>query len=278
MVLNRDLYQESIAEILDIADVIVEALGGLHCLKNTLVEGQERNELMRNIHSIKGALGMLGLEAEMEMTHNSETFILSYLSTEIYSASALLLLKDFFQALRDYLNGDDVGVCLEMFNECFLHFDKKSCRDKCSDPCIDHKGPVVEIVKTDKGPPAHVEKPLLKVVVIGKNALFKQLFQDTELEYTQLNCINQVYRKIHLLRETKLIMVDLSSTQVNPFLLQDVLSKLDLPIRCCYLIDEKNEFLEHLESAGNLDFSFVILSKKSLRLKQEIKKLVSMLK
>jgi hypothetical protein len=284
MIEDMEIFQEALEEINELTDSIID--GFIETARDN--DGGEASDkmyetLMRHIHSVKGALGMIGLENHMRAVHASESFLIETYKKVKFTPGVLDLMIDFWSKLQVALrNAENPDSDLSHFSECYNCLKRSDynsvCRNhfsgvtKCAD-LVEAKWPepkaaVKPGLKISITAETEVEK---KIIIIGADEFLPATLSRHAKEFYHYSCINEVYRKMPLpkLRGIKTIFIDLSRLNTNPFLLLAVLKQLKLPIKCCYIVDDKDELLKYLDEIYELS-SFCVLSRKSANLELEI--------
>lgn len=219
---------------------------------------------MRNIHSIKGALGMIGKESEMQIVHELE----SLLQRSFVEGDLPLEFVEFFvgpwDQLEDCLNQEvpmSVSVNeIKRFNFKTAEHSRhvKNVKPKTENPfhgklCYDGLGIDLKI-----------DTP---VVLLGDNSSAEAILKYLGLGFVKYNCVNEVYRHHKLLENVKFVIFDLSQLRVNPFMLQKNILKLKRNIKFLYLVEDFGDLHQRLEEFKQDSLHFSVFHKGSDKLK-----------
>lgn len=264
--MDQNLFQESLAEIDELATIVIN---GLIKISQSETEPTITSQLMpsiqRNIHSIKGALGMIGLKESMNSVHGLETFLNNVLTTNTLSAQHIELLIDYWWQFQDALLTDHKVV------KPFVHFENcfkcLSSTEKTNTKC-NHHAPTCTPKKV--AAPAEEQRPS-NIIFIGNCPKTLSVLEKNNLRFFNFSCINEIYRRLPLstLKNIVAIYLDISSINTNPFLLLTVINQLNLNIRCCYLVNEKQELLKYLDDTYSIH-PFHVIPKNSPRFEFDI--------
>lgn len=227
---------------------------------------------MRNVHSVKGALAMIDCEAEAEAVHGAETFLIESYNVAKFAPGVCDLMIDFWQKLqagveagfpddtKDYSSFHSCYTCVRNHNYatvCKVHY---TSAVTCSDPDVPPEALVANNEKLVRD----------KIVTVGTCKKLETQLQELKQEFTNFNCLNDLYGNRQVLREAKVIFVDFASVRVNAFLIQEVLSVLRSDIFVVYLLRNRAQLFNLVAGSGRKLFSFGTLSIDSDRFTEEL--------
>ncbi len=283
MIEDMEIYQESLEEISELTDQVINDFIKISEAANPdEVSDKMYDPLMRNIHSIKGALGMIGLTHQMTSVHSAESFLIDTYKKVKFTPGVLDLMIDFWSKFQTSL-GDVYNPTLDVahFSECYNCLKRSEFKSVCKNH-FSGGSKCSELVQNVPEQTEELPRPSLRIqitadeveksiIVIGADDFVSRTLSKHQKDYHSYGCINEIYRKMSLakLKGIKTIFLDLSNLNTNPFLLLSVLKQLKLSIKCCYIISDKNDLTQHLEDIHQL-YSFCVISKQSPYFEAEI--------
>lgn len=236
----QEILDESLAEILDLIENIESTF--LSCLKNERSIDDEKLNLMREIHSVKGAFGMIGFDEEMNLVHNIESYLDKAFSDN--NSIDYEIIYEFWSNLSQKITGEPFSEhCLSLFEQaCF------PTPTECEDKCVAFKDSTeFELLKE------------INVILISQNSTLIKLFKNLEIDITQLNCINEVYKILGLTEKVNFLVIDLAETRVNPFLIHKSLKFLKDKPQIYYISSCTSKLLHYLKDVPRIPMEFSIL-------------------
>lgn len=271
---ENEILEEGIVEIIVLIDSVLSKFYNIQKSKeNTELETSTIDSLMRDIHSIKGNMGMLGFLEQSKMVHQIETFLLEVFKQGDYSKDLLDTIIDFWEEMLNSIENNS-KMPITSLNNCFSCFKRnKNMSKNCFKIQIKKQEPVklssVSLPKLDI-----IQKNTLeKLLIIGKSSTLESLLKMANLKFSTLNCITQIYAEKYDLKDIHTIYIDVPSVSVNPFLLQHVFNSIKKEVKFAYLVNTKNDLLSILDEIDNISFSFCVISYTSKKFEHEIKEL-----
>jgi len=219
--------------------------------------------VMRDIHSAKGTLGMIGFSIEMEAIHHVETFLIEAVEKVGFSSGIIDLMIDFWGKMSNKIQGtitDDINIykCLNCLKE-----------NSYENVCNAHYNNLREQENTIQLQNVNV-CPSRDIVFFGENVTIKNFLSENEYDFVQYNNCNLLYKSNEQVLNLKFLIVDIESSTINPFLMQSVLSKFNKHITYLYLGNCIAQLGDLLRSSKleNLKFSFISKSNDFSNLKK----------
>lgn len=254
---EENLLAEIKAEILELAEEVEEIFVQYEkCFNDGAIVLDNHNELLRNIHSIKGSLGMIGLEDAMESIHDCETFIIKIHESKSFTLSTIELMIDYW---TDFCRSFESGAGILSFHENY-----RSCFDCLENndfnlPC---KSENVVIVEEFKEIEEVVEEE--KVIVISSDENLGKFVSKGLETAAQYQCVNHAYRSLKELKDLREVIFDLTTLRVNPFFFHNIASKFNPNIHFTYLVENPKDLVAFLEELEGLPISFCVCRKDKL--------------
>jgi chemotaxis protein histidine kinase CheA len=284
MLEDPEIFHEAIEEINELTDAVIELFIDISQSKYRTAEADRvYDTIVRNVHSVKGALGMIGLERQMKAVHSAESFLIDSYQKVKFTPGVVDLMIDFWSKLqKSLLQPENPNYELGLFSECYNclrrseytnvcmnHFSRAN---KCSENSqVNEARPeslAMTMLQIQTVPQEEVER---KIIIIEGDPMVARTLSDKQKNFYKYDCINEVYRKLSYekLRGVRTIYVDLSKLIINPFLLLTVFKQLRLSIQCCFIVNDTSDLLKHLNELQELS-SFSVVSRKSKNFEAEV--------
>jgi hypothetical protein len=208
---------------------------------NTVDTDSFRNILFR-IHSLKCSLILIELKDISKSLHQLESFLSKSFEKTGCTEGVCDIAIDYLSKMRKALNTETDEICNpNQESEKFLDIFESA---------------VNTFLKLDS-------IQFEDVAIIGENPLVKILLNESNLTFRSYNCINQFYRKGHNLKGVKLVISDLSNSEINPFYLQNIIRSFSGDTKFCYVVDNQRELINCLMEVKLDHFNFIVISKQS---------------
>lgn len=198
---------------------------------------QGANELFKNkkiilmeLHSCKGAYGMLNLFEEEKVCHELENFLqnITNTKTNVSEKEIDLMLKVVGQLIDTMEGKFEEGDLKADFSECL-----KCVQNNPAVECdtLTNKSELrAPILKIDKSLPSiEVEE-----IVIGPLTDHVKYLKEQNIKYLTRKCPNELYTVGERIKGVKKITIDGNSLEVNPFLVHQVISRIYTEINFTY--------------------------------------------
>jgi hypothetical protein len=239
---------------------------------NTVDTDSFRNILFR-IHSLKCSLILIELKDISKSLHQLESFLSKSFEKTGCTEGVCDIAIDYLSKMRKALNTetDDIRL-LTNFEHCYNCLENNNYQSVCpshhlydqicnpnqeSEKFLDiFESAVNTFLKLDS-------IQFEDVAIIGENPLVKILLNESNLTFRSYNCINQFYRKGHNLKGVKLVISDLSNSEINPFYLQNIIRSFSGDTKFCYVVDNQRELINCLMEVKLDHFNFIVISKQS---------------
>ncbi|MCP4911712.1 MAG: hypothetical protein GY909_01235 [Oligoflexia bacterium] len=283
---DEELYLELVHETDELIEEILDIFMGIE-KDRRLGEKDDYEELMRITHSVKGSVGMLGLQELMESIHNVEDFLkASYLTKDIVTKGVCDLLIDYWSNTKAYLFDNKSSMKLPMsFKDCFDCLQQNNYNSVCKkhfsedDFCSpENKGKrvlsivshAIDIMMPNK------DEDLSGIILITDNLQFDNEVREIVPIDRTLDCIDLIYRKKRYLHNLKALVIDCDNYNKNPFLLQYVFTSLSITVPVIYIYSDFVFFLSLLKELDVSPASLVVLNRKSENYEKSFKNLLKL--
>lgn len=246
--------------VLEIIDLLDQTISSALLLENSLILNERFDEdqykiILRNLHSIKGASGMLGISELMEFVHELESSIISYYSKKQIDIKFTDQLIRYLHIIVDYLEGDTSA--LELISDHKSLFVKPNIQSS-NDELITAK----RQIKNIKGTTVAINrlksfgceylstpddyKPSVIHINSSLNPELNSKIQDQISKSIVYNfgCINDVYTNSFVFKYNKFFLINLEGIRTNPFFLQKI----------CRIFKKNMDFIYYAKSKEVLDF------------------------
>lgn len=242
------------------------------------------DKLMRDIHSVKGSLGMLGHEKYADSIHKVEDFILKYQKRGDLPLAFVQVMEDFwfnlYQSLNERGNSEenlfDIENCINCINSDKNQEDngEKSCQDQHSGLKIYTKFGSIDLNSRDA-------KVLERApIILGGN--FPELVSslgEQYLDFSIVFCLDELYRKLRSLRGVQYIVINLSDYwKITPFVSQSLINTYCPNIEFIYFYNHKSDIIHALEEAEKLPSNICIFKNNSIGINKFVKKIYDSVK
>jgi HPt (histidine-containing phosphotransfer) domain-containing protein len=253
--IEPEFINEAIDEISELIDRVEANFLSIEKNPNLQHDKTLYELLMRDIHSIKGALGMISLHAHMEFVHDVETFLIDSFPVHGFPPGIVELMVDFWSKLANSLEHPGLNFSKKLnMKGCFDCVRKNNYQNVCSSHFAT-EATEIEInqlsPKEEASPKTELE-PLSATLFIGNNKnLYSRVLTATGADSTHLECINYVYQHFKQIGDVENIILDTSSIKVCPLFLQLVITRFHKGIKFVYLIEDNVDLFEIFNHMGN---------------------------
>ena len=263
---------ELIVEIEDFFSIMLEA-------NEFQFKSYNFDKVMRDIHSVKGSLGMLGHEKYADSVHKVEDFVLKYQQKGNLPKAFVQVMEDFwfnlYQSLneRDNNSGSlfDIENCLNCINSDKNQGESghKSCQDQHNGLKVHTKFGSIDLNSRDA-------KVLKRApIILGGN--FPELVSslgEQYLDFSVVYCLDELYRKLRSLKGVQFIVINLSDYwKITPFVSQSLINTYSPKIEFVYFYDNKKDIIHALEEAEKLPSTICFFKNNSIGINKFVKKI-----
>lgn len=265
----NDFLEEGIVEIIELLDHTVSCSLKL---ENELILHETFDEcsykdIVRNLHSIKGASGMLGINDLMEFIHELETGVISLKNQNKINAQFMDQFIRYLHLVVDYLEGDNRP--LKSIANVSLLFEQKV------EPNVDDeditakrelkniKGTSVAIERLKKFGQEYLatpddHKPSVIHIHSKNDDHLKSIVDQTiskSIVY-HYNNINDIYTNSFIFKYNQFFLINLDDLKTNPFFLQKICSIFKKNIEFIYYSQNERVLDAYLDGMREEKFKF----------------------
>lgn len=267
MVSMKGSYLYNDEEIAELIEVIEKLEIRTTQLQDLISLGQPIESLIvqckRDLHNLKGTLGMLGFTDQMTFIHKVE----NYFCNEFKGKELAVFLGYFSDILSD------LAISIEKNKSFDYHFDEilslglkktesKTEMKNTMEPVSD----ISNILESENRKlAAHKSKLKSSIIVIGKNSDVSPYVADNSVSVISFNSSFDVYKSFQELGHVVLAIIDTDYVTENPFLFQSAIHKFSPKTEFLYIVSDYEEFGEFLEEQTDGILSLSITSKANAR-------------
>lgn len=252
----EDFLEDGVFEIIDLLD---QTVSSALLLENTLILKERFDEdqykiILRNLHSIKGASGMLGIKGLMEFVHELESAIISSYSKKQIDLKFTDQLIRYLHIIVDYLEGETSAF--ELISDHKSLFVKSPCQSPIDELITGErqikniKGTSVAINRLKSFGAEYLAtaedyKPSVIHINSSSNFEYNSKIQEeisSSIVYN-FGCINDIYTNSFVFKYNKFFLINLEGIRTNPFFLQKI----------CKIFKKNMEFIYYAKSKEALE-------------------------
>lgn len=199
--IDDELIQEAKFEILELIETTCELFISIE-KDNCLYTQSSYDALFRLIHSIKGSLGMIGLEEEAHFVHLNEDVFRTFSIDLKYDVQKVSMMIDFYHALDEVIRSIQDKSCLDKF------FNPKETAQTQEIDLNDrkHEKRTNTLYSIPTLRYQHLEHH--EVVVLGFDPLLESILLKTKLKFDFFDSVENIYKKGYLLKHVQLIILN----------------------------------------------------------------------
>ena len=256
---NTLIEEESTLEILQ----IIEQLQNRVTYISDLIQMDQPFDSLvvvckRDLHNLKGTLGMLGFKKQMSFIHEVE----DYFCKEHVDKNELQNFFPSFTMALDYLGQSiELNASFEYDFNSLISNPKNVFKQK-----INHtsQSEITSILKKEnKKLQAYKSKLKKSIVTLGRDS--NNYVPNSDTFMNTFNNSFEVYKSFLELGNVELVIIDTDTISENPFLFQNALNRFSPQTKFLYIVSDYEEFADFLEEHNEFLFNFYVTSKKKAR-------------
>lgn len=266
---DLELQTECLVEVLELVDQVISDLIKCETDHNYQIPGSIYETVMRQMHSMKGVTGMIGLEPVAHLIHQTETFFSSTWKKGTEQQNLVLTMIKFWSEMESRLKKHSINlVDINRFSECLQCNDAVNCHGAFETDFLKNWNQYFSYASGWVENSSEKKAELLKreIVVVGSVCnKFRNLLEHNSNNWDCIPCVNSLYGKYDLMN-LKAVFLMASSTVVNPFFSQLVIGKYAPHVTFCYIDHDGKNLIEYLGELESFPHSFCFISSKSVEL------------
>lgn len=273
--LMDDILDEGLLEIFELIENTTSLF--LQLEKSGTINSSLLEELLRDIHSTKGALGMLGFEKEAEAIHHLESFLDKAIKVDGLTSGVATLLLEIMYKIETSLEGEEF-IDLSPYLNCYSCVEKNSFKVVCeshnsrkifqpSSPltpyCVEDPAKDQKLLNSNNEESRDLESinrnDKYELILVGFDAELTSLLSE-KAKVLSLHCVNELYRMSRKVSCTGFVLLNLKNFPITPFLTINILQKF-CPHMCFAVVAESSSQLSKCldEHGKELPDSFLVL-------------------
>lgn len=254
---DDELMQEAKTEILELVEATCELFISIEN-DNCRFTQSSYDALFRLIHSIKGSLGMIGLENEAHYVHLNEDLFREFSVTSSYSLDKISMMIDFYHALDEVLRGEQ-GI-------------------KKLETILNHKQEKIEETKQATVVPIrnylysiptlryqHLEEQ--EIIILGNDVEITNILNNYAISFDHFDHVELIYKKRHRLKNVKMIILSDRHPNMSEEAIIQIINNL-YPHIFIILIQENKENL--IKDASSINYMQLGRNSKYFRITLEV--------
>lgn len=277
---EEELIKETIAECNEHFDKSIQLL--IEIERNGELFRQDYfDAIFRTLHSAKGYLAMVGLNAASELVHECESLFQKCANEKCFFKGIIQITIEFMAQLQEaFMHKKNDLQKLDYVKYCFPCIENSAYKEKCENhvnvwtknlPCRSKHTTSIKLHNNEM--PSKINCDRLKissatssenVVLLGANSAVVLLLKKLKISFTHISSPDEFYKEGHLYNKIETFLIDSKSCKPNPLLCIGIINNL-FPAKKIILISDEGilNFKEAIDiDIDKLNFTFLGIKSK----------------